>query len=413
MGFGAFFVLTMLPLCCLTANMHWSSVSTLSNPAIYDSHLPQILAHPSQQSAKAIWVALGEDTYSLFTTDFSANNWDAATLLASSSHFLYSPRLSVDGSGHYVAIWDESNGSVLSIQAAQNSGSGWSAPQLIHTVSVGDDQLHLNLSTNEEGVAVISWQDSDARLHGLTYENEELSAPYFLSQEGLAVETSILAPNLTLFTTDTGVDATPFDPINPPTDPISQNLYPIPVKNPLLQLGFASDGVQSISIFQDRKSLFLISAILKNGSNWSHSIVDMPYASVLDVQAAISPTSNKGAAIWQLSSGTLKAAVFDGREWGDEVTLSSNGSAPSIAFNPLNDHVIAVWGDLAEGGVENSVKLAEFDNTNWSSPTSISATGTSFGETQIHINAPGYGFIVWTRIPTPGDHAIVEAVTGS
>jgi hypothetical protein len=412
MTFQNLFLTFLFPL-SLFANIEWSLPSPLSDPASMNGSKPQIVAHPTQPTARAIWSTIAPGQYNLFANHFNGSSWDVATSLASSTYFLSLPLLSSDGSGNYNAIWYKSDGSALWIQAAQNNGSGWSAPQSLQSVGSGDDTICLNLTTTPAGVSVVTWQDTDLRLHGLTFQQGSTPSPYFLSQEGLNVESSVAAPFLALFTSSGEIYGTSFDPTNPPSNPISQNLYPFAVQFPSMPMAFASDNPYVVSVFQDFKSLYLLSGLTKDGINWTHSIVDIPYVSILSIKTALNKKTGKLAAIWQLSNGSVKSAVFNGRKWSTPVILSSNGAAPAIAFNPVNGHVIAVWADLTEGDENNSIREVEFDGTNWSTPISLSDTGATIDEAQISINSKGNAFVIWTRQPTLGANKIVEVVTGS
>ncbi|PIS02276.1 MAG: hypothetical protein COT85_05770 [Chlamydiae bacterium CG10_big_fil_rev_8_21_14_0_10_42_34] len=123
----------------------------------------------------------------------------------------------------------------------------------------------------------------------------------------------------------------------------------------------------------------------------------------------VNPNNSSFAAIWEFSNGTTQINTFNSVEWKIAETISANGSAPSIAVNPTNNHVIAVWTDLSAGDANNTIKVSEFDGTTWPTPASISATITLPGSPRIAINSEGYGIITWNRLVD--SDTVIEAVT--
>lgn len=408
------------------ASMTWSSPQTVYSQESVDIQDAKIALHSTSSAAAIIWQAESGGIYTIQASKFDGTDWAAPTNLSSSDEAA-KLNIGMDSSGNAVAVWDKYELGSLSIFSAHYDGTNWGDAASLEAMTTAYFAPLPTLSVNPSGNATISWIDENSRLKGATYlaSTASWSSSYYISEPNLTISTDIPSPvcicpqniNTTIIFTPTSILTNETSATSPEEPPENTLLAPFQAGSayPAFKIDYRSN--HSAFIFQYTTNQFIIFASNFYGTSqensWNYTVagVPNPRLAVTDFDIAINPNNSGAAAIWKLSSGAIGVATFNGNSWKLATELSTNGSSPSIAINPTNQHVIAVWADLTAGGSNNTVKVSEFDGVSWSSPTAISSTSTTLDKAQIQINEQGYGLITWQRLV--GSNTVVESANSS
>lgn len=392
----------------LLGDLIWTPPQTLFSVSGADGLNPQIVISPSSQRAAAVWLGEGSES-TFYGAIFDGESWGGPSAL-SSAISQNSPRLTLDESGTFVAAWSEYNGSDWQIRSSFNPGSDWSSAESLQTLAGSGASPFLSAASSPSGGSVISWQDSDERVHGISWAGGVFSTPYFLSAEGLAVTGSETGFLQTVFATSDKVYITSFDLLHPPTDPVSSVAFLRPIVPASLSFVVNPSKSNSLLTVQDAGTNFLVGGFY-SGGKWKYTAMGILETPIQNIKADYeAPFINPMAtAIWEASDGSIQAVYLIGNyRWAGPTTLSSNGKSPSIALNPATGHAIAVWADFQAGGNNNTIQVSEFNLSSWSTPVSISSGGNLFSSTEIVINGDGDAWIIWSRQPTSSENAVIE-----
>lgn len=394
--------------CALSAaNLNWSEPYTLLTPSDHDGRKPKIWVHPTLPNASAVWIAAGTETI-IQSSTYNGTTWSSPETIESTPNALSSLSLSVESEGKQLAVWDSFDGTNLSVQAAINTGSGWSAATSLQTLDVTDENAFLHSTAVGPGNFVLSWQNNEHQLHGITCLDGQFSAPYLISQADLAVTGSCLKNIQFLFTTSASAYCTTLNPNSPTPTPVSKVAFPRPVQISSVAIDTDLQTGKTIFVFQDLETKFLIAGIY-DGQGFSYTTIEIRNMLIEHAKVVLNPVDGLAAVIWRFTDGEIQAARFDGHIWTSMGFLSSKGASPDIAINPTNNHIVAVWADLTAGGGSNAIKSSEFDRSNWSTPVSLSQNGAIVEKPQIAINSQGKAFVIWSRKEGTGSMGLIES----
>ena len=393
-----FFYLIALQI-SIASGINWSAPVLLFSSEDDSGITPKIAVHPTEQTATAAWIASGSGTI-IYGAAFGSGSWGTPVAISTSANVQASLNLGVNGAGTYVMACDLLDDPELQLAAAYNAGGSWSPTAAINNFGAVDGLIPLNLATQADGTSIITWQGSDGGFYGISYSSGVAGDPYLISEQGFIVTDSITYNDRAIFATAEAVYATPITP-----SPTNTLLLPRMARPSSLCLDSASG--KSVFAFQDQKSNFFLSA-LANEAAFTYAIIATPNTPIINAKVAVNPNDGHAVAIWQLNTGQIQAAYFDGFQWGNQTTLSTNGASPSIAFNPATNHATALWADLTS----NAIFSALFQGYSWSAPVSLSAQGAVVSDPHIRINTQGNAFAVWARQLTSDSQAIIEAAIG-
>lgn len=402
----------LIPLTQLIGNITWSSPTTLFSSSGVTLASPQITIDPTTSEADAIWLA-NSGTSSLYTSSFDGSSWSTPTLLTSSTNQL-SPQLKRDISGSLVTAWNNYDGTNWSLFAMVKSWGSWSAPTLLQNISVDGANSCLCLSSSPQGGIGASWLDMDQRVHGITWNEGNFSAPYYLSEEGMIATRSASDFGCAVFLTDVALYATFFDLLNPSANPTSAIAFPRPVLAPALSISMDQQTNCTLFSAQDQKSQVLIGGLSQDNINWKYNTFCLPYENVQEVRLILDCiVADQGAGIWLLADGSIQAGYFVQGRWTHVTQLTAHGADPAIAFNVITQNPVAIWADLTAGGNNNTIMTSEFNINTWTTPVSISAGGYSVSAPQIQVNSKGQACAIWIRQATSSSTPVLETSYGN
>ncbi|PIS02272.1 MAG: hypothetical protein COT85_05750 [Chlamydiae bacterium CG10_big_fil_rev_8_21_14_0_10_42_34] len=408
------------------ANMTWSTPVTVYSQMAQSPQQAKIALHPTSSAAAIVWKTEDNGAYIIQASYFNGTTWAAPTNLGTSSVL---PRIEVgiSSTGAAVALWDQFIGGTLSLNAATYSNSSWSSATELANLGTSYFASFPTLSVNGSGNAAANWQDAASEIKAITYlaSSNSWSSTYGLSEAGLTVSTEVPSPLqlkddntiTTILFTPTAIWSDTTQALSPNGVPDNTRLLPYctVAAEPIFKMD--QNNGHAAFIFQCPNNKFIIFGTNYFESNvqdsWHFTIpsVPNPRVNVASFDLTVNPNSSSANAVWELGNGYVQVNNFNGVEWKIAATLSTNGSSPVVATNPTNNHVVAVWVDLINGGSDNTIKLSEFNGTTWSNPTSISSTSSTLGSPRIEINSQGFGIITWHRLV--GSDDIIEAVTST
>jgi hypothetical protein len=377
----------------------WSSPQTLYSSGSLNGQLPQIAIDATAGTIQAVWLTDGATT--IYGSSYNEEEWSSPVEISASSGQEALQILS-DGQGHYLATWDIDTGPTYVATSAMNVGGVWMSPQSLMELPVTDTLFRLFISSSKRGIRMLSWQISGYT--GIMNQLGKWYSPYPITEINLSEVVEALTYDATAIEEITSLYSTTINPLSPFESSLTYPIFVVPVQG-----SFSTDSNETINVivFQDMDSLCLISSFCQN-EEWFYFPIVSPIQSISSIDVAIHPHLQRASVAWQLSSGEIHAAIFDGKRWVHQTTLSSSGASPVVAIDPNTFYTIVAWADSTSG---NKIQQAQFDLTSWSSPQTISASGYAVSNPQIALNANGQGSIIWTRKATSSSKFIVEAVT--
>lgn len=399
------------------ANLSWNSAVTVYSSDGELAINPSLTVTPSGE-VYAIWsTEIGADSFAVQAAYASNASWSSPLTIATMEN---SPlcRVQSPSIGSAIAVWDQFDGAAYDLMGALFDGANWSSPTQI--ASLGDSiySSNLTLSTNFIGKAVVSWKDTNNRIQAATYAGS-WSSPYYLSQldlplvSGISFPTSICSNGLlaSILYTNSGsyqYEASLSSPPAEPTNPLVVPYGASSLANPVLS-GIPNQAKNAF-LYVDESKFYILAGVNYKGTgndevvgNWYTTVVSQAGTASdppLFLAADINPNNSRVAAAWQLQSNLVQVSLFNKLQWSFPFTLSSAGSNPAVAFNPVNSHLIAVW-------VEDRVLCREWDGNAWSDLTALSSLSDEIGPPAIRISPQGDAVAIWHR--RVGNDIIIES----
>lgn len=403
----------------IPGNLTWATIQTVFSGADLETDSPQIAIHPSSQSASILWITSGASSV-VRESSFQGPGWSMPASLSTSVARQSSLRIATDAQGTHVAIWNLQQAPYAWIRYSQNSGNGWSSPSILFDAATPDEDLNLHLVPIDLSKFVISWQDTSHQISAVTCLNGTPGSSYKLSDPSLTVSSSVIDGLKLAFLSSTSGSFYPFyttlNPDTPSPTPTSSPLFQRAVEGSGLAIAYhpSTDPTADVTVFlfQDKESDFVISGFYhpSKPTPLTYATITTKALPVVNSKLAISPINDLPGAIWQLSDGTVKGALFDGARW-NVTQLSSHGRSPQIAFNATNNHAITIWTEVTEEG--EAIFMSEFDRSQWSAPASLSDLGVEVGNSDLKVNQKGYAFATWSRQTASDVAPILEAIAGT
>lgn len=383
----------------------WTKPITVKSSPGKNLKMPCLSLHPTNRSAAILWIEDDGKNYTIQGGGFNGSCWTPTTNLGSSTKL---PRYQLKMNRHGVALgtWHEYREKRLSLRFCFFNGLSWFSPGTIAKLGPSYYNPFLSSDYNAAGIGAISWRDSEGNICVKIYQPSSWGNPHRLNVGeligALPAPIKLHSANAffsALFAKD-GIYTCSKSciPNNAPihakiTSSSSSFLEPKMVNNP------AKD--QIAIAFQSADSLLIALNFRPHTKERSWRIItlkkDIEDNPALNLNLALNPNNAHLAVIWQLSSGLIEAGVFDGNQWTAISTLATNAESPTLAFNPVNDHAIALWADLSKGNAQNTIQFSEWNGTDWSSPSPLCEKSSLVGAPAIDIDSNGNALALWHR----------------
>jgi hypothetical protein len=144
-------------------------IETNAGNALY----PQI-AMNAGGNAIAVWNQYDGTTnaYHIWAIRYVAGvGWGTAQLIENNNGDASNPQIAMDGSGNAIAVWNQSDGTLINIWANRYvAGVGWGTAQLIETNNAGNAG-GANIAMNPSGNAIAVWYQYDSAGKGHIWAN--------------------------------------------------------------------------------------------------------------------------------------------------------------------------------------------------------------------------------------------------
>ena len=146
----------------------WATAGLIETDNIGDATNPQIAFDPSG-NAMAVWYQSDGIRNNIWANRYvSGTGWAAAGLIETDNlGNAYLPQIAFDPSGHALAVWFQSDGTLNNIWANRYVlGTGWATAGLIETDNLGNAQ-YPQIAFDASGNAIAVWYQADGTLNNI------------------------------------------------------------------------------------------------------------------------------------------------------------------------------------------------------------------------------------------------------
>ncbi len=353
-----------------TQDKAWGSAALIES-SDGDVNLPKV-AIDNTGNAMALWYQYDSSDvrYKVYANYYSAQSkvWSGPTVIDSGSGSAIMPHVGVDGSGNFIVVWIQLDGSHESIYANRYvPGTGWGTAALIETGA--GNAYAPRVAVNASGVAVAVWHQYDS-----TGFRNDIYANRYIPGTGWGTAERI----------ETGDG-----------DAESARVA-IDVNGNAVAVWKQRNGSDSFhSIFANRYAA---------GSGWgSAQLLEALDYAVDEPEVAIDGSGN-AVAVWYQRDAALgpykiwAARYAVGSTWGTAQAISSgseSAATPRVGMD-ASGNALVVWYQYQ--GVPTSILAARYvAGTGWSLPVAIeSGSGTAF-DPDIAVNSSGNAVAVWKQ----------------
>ena len=219
----------------------WSSPVVLST-ATGGTSAVRVAAAPGG-AVTAMWLRNDGSDYVAQSSRFSDGGWSTAVNLSDPGQEAGAGNIAVDAGGTVTAVWSRQNdGTNWTVQAARNSGGGWSSP--VNLAATGVFQGDPVISATPSGSATAVWASrSDGinrRVQAAQFANDAWGAAVTLSADGLTAYKWSVA-------TDAAGAATAVWAMDAPAQNVQAARYVVAPSAPRDVVGVAGDGQVALS----------------------------------------------------------------------------------------------------------------------------------------------------------------------
>ena len=374
-----------------TPGSGWSPAVVLESSTTESAVTPHV-AMDAAGNALVVWLQrnAAQNTYSIWANQYAVGTgWGGAVQLEGGALGASADlRVSMDATGHGLAVWTQVGAALSALHAARyQPGSGWAAVEELATNNAGQPDLAMNAS----GEAMVVWSSEDV----------PGAVPLLFSVWGRPYNATSGWGTAVLLESDSigGWDIVPSVAI----DPVGR----------------------AVAVWQRFNSAIGRFNIRSNrytpGGGWgAPGLIDSNLLGFSrDPRIALDADGN-GLAVWdQADSGPGGHISI----WGNRFTLSSGwgtaalieapfraadsypAQSPQVALDPLGNG-FALWLDF--GGDINGVAFTP--STGWGTPRAM-APGTTYapGPPQVAFDGNGNAFAIWSQVTGPSS-APVNAI---
>jgi len=143
-----------------TADGSWGTAEVAENDATNHFDTPSLVLEDNGD-AIVVWRSYGT-SYDIWANRYvSGSGWGTPELIETNANNAYNPHIAADGHGNAIAVWQQSDGTKVSIWANRYvAGSGWSTAELIEADDAGDTS-NPRIAFDGSGNATAVWTQSD------------------------------------------------------------------------------------------------------------------------------------------------------------------------------------------------------------------------------------------------------------
>jgi len=144
----------------------WGSAELIETDNAGDALWPQV-AFDNSGNALAVWAQSDGTRMNIWANRFDGAGWGSAKLIETDNagDALW-PRIAFDNSDNALAVWAQSDGTRINIQANRFDGSAWNTAKLIETDNAGD-ALWPQVAFNNSGSAFAIWAQSNGTRYSI------------------------------------------------------------------------------------------------------------------------------------------------------------------------------------------------------------------------------------------------------
>jgi hypothetical protein len=125
-----------------------------------EGYEPQVAVNPARE-AVVVWYQFDGRFWSIFSNRLSDGNWGTPEPLEGGDGDSYSPDVAIDANGNAFAVWEQSDGTRYNLWGNRyEAGKGWQGPFLLETDDAGDAGGP-SLATDATGNTIVVWEQSD------------------------------------------------------------------------------------------------------------------------------------------------------------------------------------------------------------------------------------------------------------
>ncbi|MBV1913759.1 MAG: hypothetical protein KUG72_00130 [Pseudomonadales bacterium] len=139
----------------------WGTAELIETDNASNSSVPQIAVDASGD-ALAVWVQFEDGRRNIWANHFDGISWDTAELIETDDVYnAYVPQIAFDASGHALAVWQQSDGGIISgIWSNRFDGSSWGIAEPVENNNVVDI-FTPRIAVDASGNALVVWQQFD------------------------------------------------------------------------------------------------------------------------------------------------------------------------------------------------------------------------------------------------------------
>jgi hypothetical protein len=359
--------------------------------------------------------------------------WNPVINLSAAGQHGLEPQVTMDETGHAIAVWSRSDGSNYIIQSRASSDYGVSWSSAVNLSAAGREAYNPQVTMDETGRAVAVWRRFDGSNdiiqsrassdHGVTWSPAvDLSAAgrnAHLPQVTMDATGNAVAVWYRYDGSNFIIQASRFD--------VATDSWSSPVN-----LSAAGQGAYLPQVTMDETGNAVVVWRRYDGSNdiiqasrfdvatdsWS-SPVNLSAAgqSAGNPQVTMDATGN-AIAVWYRYDGSnyvIQASRFDVAtdSWSSADDLSAAGQDaihPQVATDATGNAVV-VW--RRYDGSNDIIQASRFDvaTDSWSSPVNLSAAGQDAVEPHVTVDETGHAIAVWYR--HDGFNGIIQSSVSS
>lgn len=346
----------------------WSVPELVETDNAGDAYAPQISVD-ANGNAVAVWHQDDGTRYNILSNRYTAGSgWGTAELIESdNAGDAQFPQVSVNSSGHAIAVWQQDNGSGYNIWSNRYiPGSGWGTAELVETATGTTTPPDVGMDANGHAIAV--WSQHDGTRYNVV-------ANVYTAGAGWGAATLIEASN----------NGAPHG--FSPRIAVNQSGNAVAV-------WFQSDGTRQ-SIYANRYTA---------GSGWgAEQLIESDNTGNAYAPKVIINENDDAIAVWHQYDGTsynIKANSYaSGGGWGTETAIdnsTANGYYPEVAMD-ASGHALVVW--YQNDGIADSIWANRFiAGAGWGTATLIETEGPGDAvEPVIAMNGKGHAVATWSQ----------------
>jgi len=345
----------------------WGNAALAENYNGGNGEKPQI-AMSGNGNAVVVWNQYDGTSWNIYSNNYTDSaGWGAVTSLEGSSYSTDVPQVAMDASGNAIAVWDQYDGSDLSIYTRRYTSSSWGTSAVLIEHKIGN-AFEPQIAANAEGNAMAVWRHDDGAAMS-TYANEYLTDGTGWGTTASAIETE---------NSDTDKPQVAIDP-----DGNSMAIWR------------QRDHNNHWSIYANRHAA--------GGTSWSTASLIESKDTDADKPQISMDSSGNAITVWYQHDG-LHFNIYanhyaPGSGWST-ATMISNGNwdayDPQVVMDS-DGNALAVWSQY-EDNTHTGIYAARYTaEEGWDTPRLIETGNGDASDPQIAMDSDGNAIAVWKQ----------------